>query len=94
MLWPGHQPLPGDGPVVALRGVQSFFYSSIQVLSGDEGFCFLLSGERRPAEREPPAHATLPTQPAGLQPTAREAPALPWEGCLQPRSSLSALLTF
>lgn len=72
-LRPGHQPLPGDGPVVAFRGVQSFFYSNIHVFSGDEGFCVLLLGERRPAEWEPPAHTSL-LKPAGLQPTDREAP--------------------
>ena len=42
MLWRDHQPLSGDGPVVALGGVQSFFHPRLQILSGDEVFCVLL----------------------------------------------------
>lgn len=53
VLWPDHQPLSGNGPVVALWGVQCFFHPCLQVLSGDEVFCLLLLGERRPAELSP-----------------------------------------
>ena len=42
VLWRDHQPLSGDGPVVALGGVQSFFHPRLQILSGDEVFCVLL----------------------------------------------------
>ena len=43
MLWSDHQPFPGDGPIVALRRrVQCFFHPCLQVLSGNEIFCFLL----------------------------------------------------
>lgn len=68
VLWPDHLSLFGDGPVVALWGVQRCFYPSIQVLSGDEGFCILLLKEKA-ADWEPPAQASLPSLPAGLQPT-------------------------
>ena len=42
MLWLDHQPLSGDGPIVALGGIQSFFHPCLQILSGDEVFCVLL----------------------------------------------------
>lgn len=57
VLWPDHQPLSGDGPIVALGGVQRFFHPRLQVLSGDEVFCLLLLEERRPTEWKPSEHA-------------------------------------
>ena len=42
VLWLDHQPLSGDGPIVALGGIQSFFHPCLQILSGDEVFCVLL----------------------------------------------------
>ena len=51
MLWLDHQPLSGDGTIVALRGVQSFFHPRLQILSGDEVFRILLLEKMKVKEK-------------------------------------------
>ena len=91
MLWLDHQPLSGDGPVVALGGIQSFFHPCLclQILSGDEVFCVLLQLQHFPlldlgpglrlsgfpGPPPPLAAAPAPVPPAAAWPSAAHAAA-------------------
>ena len=62
VLWRDHLPLSGDGPVVALGGVQSFFHPCLQILSGDEVFCILLLEKMKVKEESEKAGLKLNIQ--------------------------------